>query len=382
MTPQKDFESIASLIIKFLKNEISEAESKQLQAWLAESEANRSLLKSFKATEDIQIGINALNQVDVEQEWENFKQHPQVKAKSWIRSWLPYAAALVVTFSCFGLYLRHDNHVDSKSQQVAYDVAPGNKKAMLELADGLVVRLDNQSSEQSKNQNFEVKEGTVYFKPNKENIQQNGKNALRTPRAGEYKVVLPDGTRVWLNASSYLSFPQSFNGDERRVELKGEAYFEVAHLPSKPFIVAFNNTQVKVFGTHFNINTYGKASTTTLIDGSVSVTYGTVERFLKPGEEALIDAGKIEVQPTEVYKSIAWKEGVFYFKEDQIKDVLDQIARWYDVQIAYEGPVNAQSITGSIRRQATLNQVLEMLGTVTHAKFNLKDKTVTVNFNQ
>lgn len=382
MTPQKDFEYIASLIIKFLKNEISESESKQLQAWLAEKEANRSLLESFKATEDIQTGVNTLNQVDVEQEWKNFKQHPQVKAKSWIRSWLPYAAALVVAFSCLGLYFYQDNHVDGKSQQITYDVAPGNKKAMLELADGLVVRLDNQSPEQSKNQNFEVKDGTVYFKPNKENIQQNGNNALRTPRAGEYKVVLPDGTKVWLNASSYLRFPENFNGGERRVELKGEAYFEVAHLPAKPFIVAFNDTQVKVFGTHFNINTYGKTSTTTLLEGSVSVTDGKGEKFLKPGQEAFVNSGEISVQQTEVYKSIAWKEGVFYFKEDQIKDVLEQIARWYDVQIAYEGHVNTQSITGSIRRQATLNQVLEMLSTVTHAKFNLKDKTVTVNFNQ
>ena len=382
MTPQKDFEYIASLIVKFLKNEINDQENNELQAWLAESDANKSLLESFRDTQNIQVGLNSLNQVDVNAQWKNFQQLTQVKTKSLFRLWLPYAAAVIVSFSFLGVYLYQRNYHTISDQKIAYDVAPGDKKAILELSDGLIVHLDGRSIAQREAGNFDVKQGTIYFDAKRKKLHENGVNSLRTPRAGEYQVVLPDGTKVWLNASSYLRFPENFDGDERRVELKGEAYFEVAHLPAKPFIVAFNDTEVKVFGTHFNINTYGKTSTTTLIEGSVSVTDGKGEKFLKPGQKAFVNAGEISIQQTEVYKSIAWKEGVFYFKEDQIKDVLDQIARWYDVQIAYEGHVNAQSITGSIRRQATLNQVLEMLSTVTHAKFNLKDKIVTVNFNQ
>lgn len=386
MTPHRDFEYLSSLILKYLKNEITDKEQQILNQWLEESPQNKALLESFRQTAKVEQDIDQLRSVDVNAQWERFNAnigHSQSK-KLRLGKWWPRVAAVLLVASSITAYFYYAQHQSvSPETALAYDVNPGSERAILQLADGAVVNLGRyqKHSDHDQDQGFDVKEGTLYFTANHTKSGQTNRHALRTPRAGEYKVVLPDGTKVWLNASSYLSFPQNFDGNERRVQLKGEAYFEVAHQPSKPFIVSFNDTEVKVLGTHFNISTYGNTSKTTLLEGSVSISEGEYQTLLKPGQEALIEQGEISVQKTEVYKSIAWKEGVFYFKEDNIKEILDQISRWYDVQIVYQGKPSQQAITGNIRRQATLNQVLEMLSALTNAKFNLTDRTVTVNFN-
>ncbi len=386
MKPLRNFEYLSSLILKYLKNEITDKEQQILNEWLEESPDNKSLLESFRQTANVEQDIDQLRSVDVNAQWERFNAnigHDQPK-KLRLAKWWPRVAAVLLVASSITAYFYYAKHQSVSSEAVlAYDINPGSERAILQLADGAVVNLGRyqKHSDHDQAQGFDVKEGTLYFTANHTKSGQTSHHALRTPRAGEYKVVLPDGTKVWLNASSYLSFPQNFDGNERRVQLKGEAYFEVAHQPSKPFIVSFNDTEVKVLGTHFNINTYGNTSKTTLLEGSVSISEAGHQTLLKPGQEALIEQGEIEVQKTEVYKSIAWKEGVFYFKEDNIKEIFDQISRWYDVEIVYQGKPSQQAITGNIRRQATLNQVLEMLGALTNAKFNLTDRIVTVNFN-
>jgi len=386
MTSHRDFEYISSLILKYLKNEITGKEQQILNEWLKESPNNQSLLESFRQTSKIERDIDQLRSTDVDAQWERFNANissGQGKKLRFAKWWPRVAAVLLIASSITAYFYYAQQKLVNPEAVLAYDINPGSERAILQLADGAVVNLGRyqKHSDHDQDHGFDVKDGTLYFTANHTKGRQTNRHALRTPRAGEYKVVLPDGTKVWLNASSYLSFPQNFDGNERRVQLKGEAYFEVAHQPSKPFIVSFNDTEVKVLGTHFNINTYGNSSKTTLLEGSVSISEGDKHTLLKPGQEAVIEQGEISVQPTEVYKSIAWKEGVFYFKEDNIKEVLDQVSRWYDVEMVYHGKPSQQAITGNIRRQATLNQVLEMLGTLTNAKFNLTDRIVTVNFN-
>jgi transmembrane sensor len=387
MTPQKDLEHISTLIVKFLKDEISDTEQQALDSWLAESQENRDLLESFRHTPQVQQEVNFIQGVDVNEGWESLSSKissPQTRKNNSLKLWKYAAAAVVLLMSTFFLY---DHEFKSQyftdDQPLAYDVMPGSKRAILQLADGAVVNLNHDQKHAEKGdqpEGINVQDGTLYFTSNDNKNSPNRYNALRTPRAGEYKIVLPDGTKVWLNASSYLRFPDHFSGKERRVELKGEAYFEVAHNRTKPFIVSFNDTEVKVLGTKFNVNTYGNNSKTTLVEGSVSINEGGSQQLLKPGQEALVDHGAIEIQEAELYKSIAWKEGVFYFNEDNLKEILDQLSRWYDVEIIYHGKPNEKTFSGNIRRQATLNQVLEMLSTVSNAKFNLKDRVVTVSF--
>lgn len=388
METQNDFKHTAQLIIKFLKKELSTKEKADFELWLSASPQNKALVESFRNTETVQHEINYLNAVDVNQGWEDVSKQIKpapIRTFPWNKL-LRYGAAAVLTITLgFGIYKYgvKDSITALNKTTAVHDVKPGSQKAVLQMADGSIVDL-NESSLSVKGKNGAIigtKNGTLVFNDKVKSHKNGGLNSLKTPRAGEYRMILPDGTKVWLNAASTINFPDNFNKQARRVELKGEAYFEVAHNASLPFIVSFNDTEVEVLGTHFNINSYEKYAKTTLLEGSVKVTEGGQQRILTPGKQAFSYDGHLTVKASDTYKSIAWKEGVFYFKDDRIKDILDQVSRWYDIDVIYNGAPGRKRYSGTIRRQATLNQVLEMLKTVSNTDFKLEDKIVTVNFN-
>lgn len=387
MRTEHNFEYTAQLIIKFLKNELSASEKAEFELWRASDPDNEELIRSFSDTGTVQAEMGQLHNIDVAQGYEDVLKriNKQQRTRPLWNNILRYASAAVI---CVGLsfivyMLRHLNKPSSPIASVAdkkYDIMPGKKRAFLSLADGSTIDLNaaDLSPVQKDGATIDASNGTLVYNSPKNN-KANGYNLLRTPKAGEYKMVLPDGSRVWLNALSSLRFPESFNKGERRVELSGEAYFEVAHNKAKPFIVSFNGTEVKVLGTHFNISTYNTESKTTLLEGAISIKKGAQERLLKPGDEATVLANTVKVNPTDTYRSTAWKDGVFYFNEDKMTDILDQVSRWYDVDIVYNGKPGAKKYSGNIRREATLNQVLEMLNVLSGTKFTLKDRTVTVD---
>ena len=389
MEAKNDFKYISQLIIKFLKDELNDQEKTTLELWLNASPQNRELLESFRNTAQVQQEINYTDAVDPDKGWEEISKQIRVKPAK-ISPWtkiMKYSAAAVLAIAVgFGIYTYALKSTKGGLSEalVSQDVMPGSQKAVLQMADGSIVDLGKAplSLKSKDGATVGVKNGTLVYNDKAIQHKKNGYNSLKTPRAGEYRMVLPDGTKVWLNASSTLNFPTAFNKSERRVQLKGEAYFEVAHNPALPFIVSFNNTQVEVLGTRFNINSYEKYGKTTLIEGSVKITEGTQQRILTPGRQAFSYDGHLTIKASDTYKSIAWKEGVFYFKEDRMKDILDQVSRWYDVDIVYNGSPGRKRYSGTIRRQATLNQVLEMLKTVSNTDYRLENKTVTVNFNE
>ncbi|WP_131539157.1 FecR family protein [Pedobacter nototheniae] len=375
----------ASLIIKFLKNELQGPEKENFEKWRAANPENESLVESFRDTATVQKEIDYFNAVDVKAGWEaiNAKITTPSKSFQWHKL-VRYSAAAVLLLSIgIGTYLYTSQNNQQNIAQLGkvYDILPGSSKATLSMSDGSLINLSNASMQINgkDGSNIDAKSGVLAFK---NGTHQKGFNQLRTPKAGEYQMVLPDGTKVWLNAASTLTFPVSFNKNERRVELNGEAYFEVAHNKALPFVVAFNQTEVEVLGTHFNISSYDKASKTTLLEGAVKIREGNHQTVLKPGEEADISNNKFEVTKVDTYKSIAWKEGIFYFNNDDLTSILDQVARWYDVKIEYKGNIGNKKYSGNIRRQATLNQVLEMLNAVSGVNFTLSERTVTVNFQQ
>jgi transmembrane sensor len=206
-------------------------------------------------------------------------------------------------------------------------------------------------------------------------------NTISTPRGGQYQVVLPDGTKVWLNAVSSLRFPAGFTGKERIVELTGEAYFEVKPLTPKgenekmPFVVKIvtpdgNGAQIKVLGTHFNINAYDDEPMikTTLLEGSVKVSAigNRQSAMLKPGEQVSISQSSqlsqpIPVQTADIEEAVAWKEGRFVFNEASVETVMREIARWYDVEIVYAGKVPAEKFEGEIPRNSNIQEVFKIL---------------------
>lgn len=386
METQNNFKHTSQLIIKFLKNELSVSEKKEFDIWLNASAENKALVESFRNTESVQSEINYLHNINIEQGWENISKRinrTPLSTFSWNKVFRYSAAA--VLFIAIGLIYqyKYPSKEINKTAQVE-EIMPGAKKAILRMADGSSIDLNTASFSLKDSDGklaLAANKGVLYFGQNS-TANNKGYHIVKTPRSGEYRIVLPDGTKVWLNAVSSLRFPTSFNKTERKVELRGEAYFEVSPNKNLPFRVLFNKTEVEVLGTHFNINSFGGKSKTTLVEGAVKITESGKQELLKPGQEAIVTNGTVDIQTTDTYKSIAWKEGAFYFKEDLLTDIMNQLFRWYDVEIVYKGKPDLKRYSGNIRRQATLNQVLEMLNAVSGTKFSLNERTVTVDFNQ
>ncbi|MDQ7949078.1 MAG: FecR domain-containing protein [Pedobacter sp.] len=372
---------ISNLITKYLKNELSASERSVFEQWLNEDPSHLLLVESFRDTHQVQQELNYLHQVDVNAGWNKFMDEVRPQPRLNWKKIISYSSAAIVliamSFALIYYVQQTELALPGTAQEALADIMPGSQKAELAMADGTALNLVGtpNKSQIAHLAAMEVKDGFLCYK----NRIHKGYNSLSTPKAGEYKVILPDGSKVFLNAASTVKFPANFN-QNRCIELKGEAYFEVAHNKANPFRVLFNDTQVEVLGTHFNINSYAKNSKTTLIEGSIKITENNIESLLRPGEEANIANGTVDINKADTYKSIAWKEGMFYFQDDDMKEILSQVSRWYDVEIVYVGKPSAKKYSGDIRRQATLNQVLAMLNAVSGVDFTLNKKTLTVNF--
>jgi ferric-dicitrate binding protein FerR (iron transport regulator) len=265
------------------------------------------------------------------------------------------------------------------------DKDPGGDKAVLTLADGKKLVLDT------------AKNGTLALQGNTMVINQDGVlsyntepklgikpesflNTISTPRGGQYGLVLPDGTRVWLNASSSLQFPTDFTTRQRNVVMTGEAYFEVAHNPARPFIVKVNGMEVEVLGTHFNINAYSNEDLmrTTLLQGKVKIRNAGGVSFLLPGQQAQASTSAIKIIPADGADAIAWKNGYFSFQHSNLASVMRQLERWYDVDVSYEGKIPEKSITGQVSRSVKLSQVVRMIELTGNVQFLSEGKKIIV----
>jgi len=274
-----------------------------------------------------------------------------------------------------------------EAQPKVYDKNPGGNKAILTLADGSKIVLDDAVNGTIAKQGeiriskasdgsiiydipviAELKAGTTFY------------NTIETPKGGKYQIILPDGSKVWLNSVSSLRFPAVFNGKERNVELTGEAFFEVAKNKEKPFIVTTNAMNVMVTGTQFNIMAYSdeKYSSTTLVEGSVNVSNVNGDMVLKPGEQVVSNKGaKLSKSIVDVEQNIAWKNGLFQFSNSDMRTVMNQISRWYDVTVEYRGSVPEKHFGGYISRDSKLSQVLKMLE-LSGVKFKIEEKKIIV----
>lgn len=204
-------------------------------------------------------------------------------------------------------------------------------------------------------------------------------NMVKTPRGGQYQVVLPDGSKVWLNAAASLRFPTAFTGKDRTVELTGEGYFEVAARPGQPFRVKVNDMQVEVLGTHFDVMAYPEEDGihTSLLQGAVRVEKDADRQVLRPGQEAVWNGRGFQVAEVDTDQAVAWKNGLFHFDGATLETVMRQVCRWYDVDVRYEGTV-PRHFSGLISRSVPLTEVLRMLDMAGRARFTLEGRTVVV----
>lgn len=328
---------------------------------------------------------NALNIING-----NGKKTPVYNIRARVRpiyKWVAAAVVLVLIASGLWMYSRQSSRVGNATAvtTAAQDVAPGGDKAILTLGNGTKVVLDTAGN------------GAVTRQGNVTVVKLNGQlaynkqdgaatevlyNTITTPRGGQYQIVLADGSRVWLNAESSLRFPTAFAGKQRKVELTGEGYFEVAHNEQQPFVVQRGDAEVQVLGTHFNVNGYTDEPSlkVTLLQGRVRVKKNDQLVYLNPGQQAVVQGGQQSIKvdyDVDTEEVTAWKNGLFVFNNTPLETIMKQLERWYDVEVMYQGTVPQDRFNGSISRDNNLSEVLKVLE-YSNIKFSVQGKVITV----
>ena len=306
-------------------------------------------------------------------------------------------AAAVCLFAFAGIYFypSTQQQVGEPSLTVAHDVAPGMNKATLTLSDGRELLLDDvEIGELTAESGISIQKSAngqlIYTVQSQDAVSDiNAVNTIHTPRGGQYQVVLPDGTKVWLNSSSSLTYPVHFAAESRRVEMTGETYFEVEQLLDAsgkriPFIVECPGQTIEVLGTHFNINAYADEQQirTTLLEGSVRLRAkdGKNNILLRPGQQAKLQGNQFSIAKVSVESSIDWKNGDFYFADESLPVIMRKIARWYDVDIQYKQNLSLQeNFNGSVSRGKKLSEVLRVLSISADVDLKLVDRTILVD---
>lgn len=317
---------------------------------------------------------------------------PKITLKAWpmfrLRRSIAAAAAAAIIALGVWFYTSSINHSDLEGSTItknllnyADDIAPGKNTAILTLANGKVIILDTN------------KTSVVVA----DSVKTMTTLVASTPLGGTYQIVLPDGTKAWLNAASSIRFPSTFAGNKHRhIEITGEVYLEVAKDRAHPFIVKSRNQEVEVLGTHFNINSYENegVTKTTLLEGAVRVTASptydegvpkqqhgkTVEEtILRPGQQSVLTgANQITVKKADMTEAIAWKDGNFVFNNEGIETIMRHIARWYNIEVKFEGNVPAGEFSGNVSRSKKISQVLHALELTKLVQFEIKGRTVVV----
>ncbi|QNL51671.1 FecR domain-containing protein [Olivibacter sp. SDN3] len=299
---------------------------------------------------------------------------PKQKRRSFT-FWLPYAAAIVLL--AIGLTWFLGNEVWNGKRVITSplaDITAGGNRATLKFADGRTIDLSDKQYGIVVNNDIHYADGNPVL-TGKNDAESSGMNdaetiehqllELITPRGGTYQLTLPDGSKVWLNAASSLRYPATFKGEKREVYLSGEAYFEVASKKDQPFVVQSAKQQVKVLGTSFNISAYQEevGVRTTLVEGSVAITNFQSDKIvqLQPGKQCLVDEGKTSISDIDVAAATAWKDGLLNFNETELRELMNQLSRWYNVSVEYQGDIAPTYYYGYISRDEKLSKVLELL---------------------
>ncbi len=380
-------EELLKLIDRYLINDISTEEENILISFFENfqdsQEWDEVLLGSKELLEEkLELALKESIQIKKQKR----SNHYNIDFSLWQK-----VAAVVLIFLSIGFllneHLSKEPHPLVVSVNAEVDLAPGADIATLTLADGSVINLND-----STRQEIVLSEGSIVEKNeqgqlvyNSANIPQSKEvsyNTLSTPKGGQYQVILPDGSKVWLNSETSLRFPTSFVGNERKVDLIGEAYFEVAKDKSKQFKVNVKGMEVLALGTEFNVNAYegDEISSTTLFEGSVSVSREAERVLLKPGQNAKLNKadGTLNQGLADLESEIAWKNGYFVFQNEDIKSIMVKLSRWYDADIEYEGNMANKRFTVIVSRRSNISEILEILENTGTIHFKIDGRRVKV----
>jgi len=383
-----------TLIKKSLAEDLTKEEQEQLNAWLDALPEHRAFYNRI-AKFDLSEGIGGLSgetyRRDLNRYMDKLRQNKRKNGKRRLVYFTRYAAILIVLLGV-GLYFRYTKGLQETMPETSAvaQVLPGQAAVTLRLSHGEQIVLDSILTKRTVGKDcvaIRVEEGVLRYDGD---VNNNGKfsyNELVVPPSGEYIVVLADGTKVFLNSASRLSYPIVFKSDERRVKLTGEAYFKVARSEC-PFIVETPLEEVKVFGTEFNVMAYEDENVvqTTLVKGSVGIQVKGSEnsgfRKIEPGELFSLnrETGKTEITQVDVFSYVAWKEGLFVSRNDDLETILRKVSRWFDVEIFYQTPeLKHKRFFGIMKRQTNLQEVLDVIAEAGDVYFSVNNRTVTVS---
>ncbi|MCS3801016.1 FecR family protein [Niastella sp. OAS944] len=380
-----DIPAIGSLILKYINQTITEEEQQFLEAWAAKSDVHKRRIRQLMDIDEVNEKVVSWDKAggDPELAWAKLQEQLSAPQKASVRKLdvkiFRYIAAAVLlgafaTIVFIEVGGKRTATKKAATETVLNDVAPGSSKAVLTLSNGKRIYLDNGQK------GVIASDGSVVVSQDEQGLIYSGGegdeviyNTLTVPKGGQYLLVLKDGTKAWLNSGSSIRYPTAFDSDGRNVEISGEIYFEVAQIVKNsqskakiPFNVKVRDLKVQVLGTHFNINAYDDETDIkiTLLEGKVNVSTSVNSdgKILKPGEQAISKMGQVAIyKEADLEEVMAWKNGKFYFNNTPLSAVLRQVARWYNIEIVYEGAVPSFKLNGEASRSMPLAELLKSL---------------------
>ncbi len=379
---------IWNLLALILSGEASEKDRHDFESWLAEAPENPYLFEELKAISEQSRPTAKFQTKDIEEAWAQVKAQTLGRKKKIVpfRKFVKYAAAAFLILGISAVILMQQKKITPTVEFSESTVKPGKSKAILILDDGKEIGLTDEKINLS-TKGVQIQNnasGLRYIADNK--ITESVINKLIVPKGGEYPLTLSDGTKIWLNSESEITYPAPFSGEIRKVNIiSGEVYFEVAKDTAKPFIVSINNkAEVEVLGTHFNVNAYHDeaAIKTTLVEGSVKVSsLITNDRSLiTPGQQAGInEGGYIEVKEVDTKLYTSWKDGQFYFNDCTLEALMHSLSRWYDFEVDYEDEsLKGLRFTGLIEKHNPIEYGLKLISYTTVVSFKIVGNAIIV----
>ena len=381
-------EDIPRLIASDLQGEITPEEKVRLEGWIRENEKNREVYERLRAGRERSRRREVVRELNKRAAWERVNKatgggrlFPMVKV-------MKYAAGIVLPLLCVGVAFhflgKKEKTIVAKVENVV-EIKPGEMKAELELAGGERLLLGGNLQDSLTNENGVdiLKDGQgISYQGESVGKEELAYNTLKVPRGGEFKVKLQDGTVVYVNSASRLRYPVKFTGEERRVYLSGEAYFEVEKNEGMPFVVEMEEGEIKVLGTQFNARSYKeeKQQLTTLVAGKVLLTSKQGKSVeLTPGDQGVMGEKGISKGKVDVYPYTAWKDGNFVFRKQRLEDIMNIVERWYDVKVVFvDDWCREVSFSGNVWRYDGFNKLMEMLEVAGSVKFNIKDNVIYI----
>lgn len=371
---------IAYLIGHFIQENLSEEEEVELENWIQLSEHNMQIFEDLTADATVDDFMKWYAERDTERNLREVKQRLQFYKPRKVNSFWRYAAAAsIIILLGVGIYfMRFNDKRDpiAAKPDVQQDIAPGQYAATLTLANGQRIDL-TKLKDTIINEQVHIENGAVIYSKAAVTPEY---NELSIPRKGFYQLTLPDGSRAWINSSSSIRYPTRFTGNERRVSVTGETYFEVAKDALHPFIVSVNGTDVIDLGTAFNINAYPEEEglKITLTEGLIKVSHANRQQQLKPGDQLVIHDDQWSLSAIDVSPIIAWTKNQFKLKNTTIEEVMRMASRWYDANIIYENKVT-DHFTGTIDRSVPISELLKLLEATGQVHFRIEGDTIIVS---